>query len=426
MLRSTAFPFGRLAGSTMIGALVLSSGSPLLAQDLPQDQDQDWRSLFQELQEQNAELETRLTAVEESDSSGSDASEQYGMVATYQDVRATFQIFGDVGLKYRNPESANKGHTSSTFGTVDVFMTAQMGEHFQVLSETVLTGSDSEGHFAQERLWGAWTVDDRLYAKLGLEHSPISLWNSRYHHGAWLEPTIQRPLMANYEGSSDGFLPLHNQGVELGGKSQVGEGALNYKLIFSNGRGNTPKEKQKVSDANDEKALVLALSVAPGLGDLHFGVAADLDDIPANTAAGGPTGPLSQGAEERVFTAFIETSAGPLKLLTEAATMTNEINANNSSYDHWSGYFQVLWPLEDWTPYVRYDLKNMTEGDPYLALADKDLDQWRATAGSRNDFATNAAFKIEVSVGERDERAAGGAITLRQYVSAAFQLAWAI
>ena len=111
--------------------------------------------------------------------------------------------------------------------------------------------------------------------------------------------------------------------------------------------------------------------------------------------------------------------------MAEFAALTNETNADGARYQHLAAYLQLLLPLDEWTPYARFDIKDMDTGDPYLMQAGKDLDQWRQTLGVRNDFATHAAFKLEVNFGERDERS-GTTIKGRNFVGGAFQLAWSI
>lgn len=386
---------------------------------------EDLRPVVEALKDKNAELEARMDALETAQTPGAAAEQSYGLTANYQDVRATFQLFGDAGFGYSDPRPAGFSNSSFTIGAIDAFLTAQMGNHLQVLSESVLTSSTSkEATFAQERLWGAWTFDDRLYAKIGLEHSPISRWSRRYHHGRWLEPTISRPLMADFEGSADGFVPLHNSGLELGGRAPVGNsGNLDYTLIFSNGRGPKPDDKQKVGDNNNSKSVLLALGYSPQGSSLHFGVAAQTDVIPPDPAAAPP---LTDDVEQRIGSAFAEGTLAGAELVAEVIALQDETQFDHRTYDHLSWYVQALLPIAPWTPYLRFDVKDMDEGDPYLSQLDRDLDQWRQTLGVRNDFATNAAFKVELGFGERDRRTAAAAVSQETFVVIAFQLSWAI
>ena len=375
-------------------------------------------SAQEDLEGRIVELEERLAALE------MDATEDFALVATYGDVSATFQLFGNVLFEATDSPAPDDSNASFTFESLDAFVSVQVGDHFQALSETVISPSHGSGALSQERLWGAWTFDDRLYAKLGLEHSPITLWNRRYHHGAWLEPTIERPLVASFEGSTDGFLPLHNQGLELGGSAPLGGGMLTYTGILSNGRGITPAEKQPGEDLNDSKAVVAALSWSPFDEAYSFGVAGHLDRVPANP--GSLDAVLLDEVEELIGSVFVEASLGPVELLTEFAVMTNKTKADGAEYDHTAGYLQLLYPHGDWTPYLRFDFKDMDEGDPYLAQLDRDLDQWRQTVGVRWDIASRAALKVEARFGERHERIAGSGITREDFVVGAVQLSFGI
>lgn len=402
----------------LIGFAWISMTSTLTAQE-------DTQALIRKLLAKNEELEARVDAVENGQTQYAEAQQSYGLTGSYQDVRATFQLFGDTGFGYSDPRPNGFSSSSFTIGTIDAFVTAQMGDHLQVLSESVLSSSTaSESTFVQERLWGAWSIEDSLYAKVGLEHSPISRWSRRYHHGSWLEPTIARPLLASFEGSSTGFLPLHNSGLELGGHTALGEkGNLDYTVILSNGRGPTPDDKQKVGDRNDSKAVVAALGYSPQGSSLHVGVAAQYDVIPPATSA---VLALSDDIQQTIGSAFVELSLGGVELLAEVAQMQDETNFDGKAYNHLSWYLQALFPVAQWTPYLRFDVKDMDESDPYLKQKNRDLDQWRQTLGVRNDFATNAALKFELGFGDRDERASNGTVNQESFVVVAFQLSWAI
>jgi hypothetical protein len=298
-----------------------------------------------------------------------------------------------------------------------------MGDRFQVLSESVLTGREGETHFEQERIWGAWTWSEALYTKLGLEHSPISRWNRLYHHGSWLEPTIDRPLLASFEGDADGFLPLHNSGLELGGRAHPGVGLLDYFLIVSNGRGINPTDKQRVSDRNDAKAVIVGAGFAPeGAPDLRLGVALERDDVPADS--GSPNPSLQRTTHETIGSAWIESALGPLRATSEVALMDDDNEGR--SFEHRAGYLQITWPLGDWTPYARFDTKRMELGDPFLAQNNRDLDKWQQILGVRYDITSKSALKLELGYGEREERDSSGNVDERDFWTAAIQLAWSI
>ena len=384
---------------------------------------QDLQEQVEQLQQQTAELQLRLDEVQQEQLEAT-TPDRYGLGASYGDVDVTFQLFGDVGFRYDDPALPSSEETSFFIGTLDFFVTAKLGEHFQFLSETVGHAAPDEEHFDQERLWGAYAFSDAFYAKLGLEHTPLSRWNRQYHHGAWLEPTVARPLLAEFEGQPDSFLPMHNSGLELGGRVDLEETHLEYVCILSNGRGQEPSEKQKVADGNDEKGVILSLDwVLPGKG-ARVGLAAQFDEAPGDPASGVPQ--LTEGTDLAIGSAYVQLPLGPLETWAEVAALQDESSFDGESYDHLGAFLQVLWPLDDgtWTPYGRIDVKAMDEGDPYLAQEDRDLDQVRTTLGMRYDFASQAALKLETTFGERDERSSGGVVDEEDFVGVAVQLAW--
>jgi hypothetical protein len=406
---------------SVVGALRASTIAALLSGAVSA---QDLQEQVQRLEQLTAELQQRLDEVQEQQIEDT-APDRYGMGTSYGDLDVTFQLFGDVGFRYDDPAQPTFGESAFVVGSLDFFVTAKLGEHFQVLSETVGHAStDHEDEFGQERLWGANTFSDAFYAKLGLEHTPLSRWNRQYHHGAWLEPTVTRPLLAEFEGQPDAFLPMHNSGLELGGRVDLDATHLEYACILSNGRGEMPSDKQKVADGNDEKGVILSLDWVLPSARTRMGLAAQFDEAPGDSASAVPA--LTEGTDLVIGSAYVQVPIGPLETWAEVAALQDETSFDGNSYEHLGAFVQLLWPLSEgtWTPYGRIDLKSMDEGDPYLAQEDRDLDQLRATLGTRYDFASQAALKLEAIFGERDERGSGGSVTEEDFVGIALQLSW--
>ena len=394
---------------------------PVAAQDDDAvERDQDAR--LDELERRNQELEARLAEIE-----AVDALEEEdfgtGLELIYGDVHATFQIFSDVGAAYSNPEPADRGHTSFAFGSVDFFINANFGDHFRVLSETVIDGrTDDDIDLSQERLWGAWIPEDWFYAKLGVEHSPISRWNRLYHHGAWLQTTIARPLLVSFEGGQ-GILPLHRTGLEVGGNWFTDGGRWDYFATVSNGRGEQPTDKQRTEDIDDHKAIDVGLGFAPfGESDWHFGVAFVCDTIPEDPASADPL--RARTMREWIATANVDWTNGPFRALSEWAFIAHEARANGREFDSNAGYLQLEYRIDELTPYTRIDYRKMDQGDPFYAELDRDLDAWLLTGGVRWDLHPNMALKFALGYGRNETRRSSGSIDTRSLVACALQLAW--
>jgi len=398
--------------------LASALAAPAVAQDPPPT-----NAAVEGLRQENQELTSRVESLEDLVFGQDSQEEHLGLVASYGDVLATFQIYGDTGVRSDSPSGAGMGNTSFAFGAVDFFATASLGERFQVLSETAISASGQDTKLSQERLWGAWTFGDELYAKLGVEHNSLSRWNRTSHHGAWLEPTIERPMLSRFEGEG-GLLPLHNSGLELGGQLETSLGRLNYTAALSNGRGETPTNKQRNFDANDGKAMDFSLSFAPECWQaLQVGSAVRYDSLPANMASPIPARGLSM--RQFIVSAFAEYQEGGLQLLSEFAYISDEARLNGANFPHNTGYLQAGYTVGDVTPYLRVDYRDMRMGDPFYSPFDRDLNAWIQTTGVRFELAPNAALKLEVNMGNEQLRGAGG-VTRGDFVSVAAQLAFVI
>lgn len=348
-----------------------------------------------------------------------------GIVLRRGTVSAAVQVFGDVGFSHQNPDPDPRANSSFFFGGVNVFATARAGDHFQALSETVVKTSESATSdgivFDQERLYGLWAFSDALYAKFGLEHGPVSRWNRLFHHGRWLELTIDRPFLARFEGAG-GILPLHNAGLELGGRVETGAGRLEWVVVVSNGRGRVATDAQKISDRNDDKALEAGVGFAPAaLEGLLVGVHFRTDEIPADPSVPARVRPI----RENVLSGYVEVQRGRWEALAEVAFLENDDRTSGTTFAHVAWYAQVGYRLrERWTPYARFDSRAMESGDPYFAPLLRDLDRWEQLIGLRHELTQNTAIKVEIAFGRAERALAGGGSERDWYTRFGFQLSW--
>lgn len=338
-----------------------------------------------------------------------------GIHARYGPVRAAFQIFGDAGFSYREP-SEDHVHTSFAIGSLDAFVTANIGDHFQALTELVFEGdtSDNEVGLDLERLWGQWTVDDWLYLKLGREHSPTSHWNRRYHHGRWLWTSATQPALAHFEDDA-GILPVHQVGLEAGGTVGGAPGRLRYVAVVSNGRGRDPEEITNFGDRNDQKAYDFGLEFSPAaLMNWSAGANFHADEIP-------PDGVRRRNMRELIANAFLERVAGPFELISEYAFLNHRDRDGGHDFDHHAAYLQGGYRLGDFTPFARFDINMMAAGDPFFAPTGGDRDRWEQMVGVRYDLTDFAAVKLEGGIGKRQEP---GSVGRRLTQRLDLQLSW--
>jgi len=403
---------GRTLGALLLLALIAEAG------------DEENLTLEQRVEKlEQGDEDARQAVLEDEADAVADEGIGLNLVIRKNNIVGIFQIFGDVGIRWDNPELPNRSNAFFFSGSVDLFFRARVGDHFNVLSETVFASSigtlDDSSHFDQERLWGAWAFSDLLQIKLGLEHGPISLWNNLFHHGRYLELTINRPFLARFEGDS-GILSMHNAGIEFRGSVQTKAGILDYVVFVSNGRGATPAGVQEFSDSNDDKAVDFGGGFRPtALSELWVGIVFRVEEVPPNA----PSRPASM--RQYIASFQLDYQGQKIEVMSEYAFVRDDDRVSNNRFEHHLGYIQIGVHLNDqWTPYARFDIRAMGQGDPYYSPLNRDLDVWELLFGVRFDFVANAAIKIEIGFGMRDERDTGGVVGDRSYIRSGFQLAW--
>lgn len=133
-----------------------------------------------------------------------------------------FLLFPAVGWK--QTDTAARGTVSDLTATLDLFATVE-SEHVRFLGEWYLTETAKE----IQRLQLGWRFagGDTVWA--GRFHTPIGYWNTAYHHGTYLQTSISRPGIEEFEGGH-GPLPTHFTGLLWEGSSELDTGAVHYSL----------------------------------------------------------------------------------------------------------------------------------------------------------------------------------------------------
>jgi hypothetical protein len=397
-----------------------------------------------ELERMNAHLLRRLERLERAQGSGAEATDVAapvaaapeapapkaaaetesaapGLTAEVGRVRATFNAFGDGGVGWENPPEGDTGHTSFAFGALDLFGTAQVGEHVQALAEIVFEGDSADNEVAVEleRAWGSWTFADSLYLKFGREHSPQSRWNRRYHHGKWLWTSATQPFLARFEDDG-GPLGVHQTGVEAGGHVPLPGGKLEYVGVVANGRGREATEVTNFGDRNDAKAYDLGLGFSPGFArGLTVGGNFHADEIPSVPGEAS----RRHAIRELVETAYVEHLTGKLETLAEYAWLQHDDRTSGRTFRHHAGYVQLGYHLGAFTPFARFDVRTMKRNDPFFAPADIDLDGWEQMVGVRYDVTDYLALKLEGAGGRAQARREDGRVGTRGFGRVAAQFA---
>jgi hypothetical protein len=90
--------------------------------------------------------------------------------------------------------------------TADVLYTFN-SDRFRFLAEYIWSDEENE----LERLQAAWQVDDKTMMWFGRFHAITNFWTTEYHHGQYMQTSISRPGLEEWEDES-GPMPSHITG----------------------------------------------------------------------------------------------------------------------------------------------------------------------------------------------------------------------
>ena len=105
---------------------------------------------------------------------------------------------------------------------VDIFYSAEFHQSF-FLAEYLASSNENE----LERFQLGWHILPGKTLWIGRFHNAISFWNTQNHHGDFLQSSLSRPSIANYEDEF-GPLPAHISGFLLESARTAGDSEINY------------------------------------------------------------------------------------------------------------------------------------------------------------------------------------------------------
>lgn len=297
----------------------------------------------------------------------------------------------DFGAPWGASDNApGTGNSAFALGQFDLYMISRLSPNISFLGETVFElNENQESGVDVERLQVRYSYSDRFRAALGRGHTPLGFWNEAYHHGALLEPTVDRPEALKFEDDG-GILPVHFVGLEVSGKAPLAGGDLGYVAAVANGRGAVPDLVQGAYDANKSKAVVAKLDLS--LGSEHalaFGPSVYHDTIPEDLATPGGHAPLG----ELILGAHLVYRDRRFDLFSEYFHIRHESETTHERFTNESAYAIGVAHFGKWSPYAGIDWMDLDSADPFYGPAYSDLT--RVLAGVRYDLIGFNALKLE-------------------------------
>ncbi|MEJ2203374.1 MAG: hypothetical protein P8170_04640 [Gemmatimonadota bacterium] len=310
-------------------------------------------------------------------------------------------LFGDVQYSETDLDRPAGFH----LGQIVAHASAILSDRVVFFGELSMTGRDSGYAVEVERAILRYEVNDAFKVSAGRYHTPISYWNTAFHHGVWLQGSVARPESVRF-GSR--FVPIHFVGAMVEGR--LPGSPLSYGVGVGNGRADNIARPGDAGDANGSRAALASVSLQPSeLPGARLGGSVYFDDVPRD----GDT-----DADERIVSAHAVWERGALDLIGEYLRVRHAPGGGNPTTSSDAMFFHagVRLPgrLSMLTPYVRWERMNIADADVVFSGVVSDYEG--ILGGIRYDFSDLAAIKAEY----RSEELGGAGAQGSLYIQASF------
>jgi hypothetical protein len=295
-------------------------------------------------------------------------------------------IGGFTDFDFQANDQQTSGATSGFHtGQFVLHMTSTLSSRFSFFGEVSWTAHDAGYTTEIERSIIKFQANNYLGLSFGRYHTPINWWNTAFHHGQWLQTTVDRPEMARFGGT---FIPVHFVGTVAEGVVPMLGADFNYEAGVGNGRADTLSRDGDAGDATNNRAWFTTLAIRPNALiplDVGGGFYQDLAHRPDG-----------RNFNEDISAAHAVWPSETPEVLAEIAYVRHRDTASGALYENWGDYVQVAyrlpWVGAHFKPYARAEQLRIADGDPVFATIApvKEL-----TAGMRYDAADFVALKAE-------------------------------
>ncbi len=317
-----------------------------------------------------------------------DLEQEVRSMGTRSDARDGIPLHGFLDVGALSTSQRGVVRKGATVDALDLYLTTETG---RVRSLTELNFEiDPRGEIDTdlERIQIGYAFSDALTLWAGRFHSPYGYWNTAYHHGAQIQPSILRPRFLDFEDKG-GILPAHDVGLWATGRLPIGAGALHYDGWLANAPriGANGQLDQNVAGATNGHALV-GMNFAVPIGGATVGVHALTGRI------GGPVDGQS-AADLRVLGGYGVYDDDNWEAMAEFFAFEDRNISGGSTHTSRAAYAHVGRTFGAWTPYARYELASLDQADDYFALMTAGQSYRRALFGLRYDIDPRSTVKLE-------------------------------
>jgi hypothetical protein len=335
-------------------------------------------------QAQNQTREVQMAGMERPQTSNTATQQTAVQEAETHYPSLAIRGFGDVDFSATDQKGSLSGFN---LGQFDLHLASPLSRKVSYFGEITFTAQPASYSVEVERTIIRYDYDDYFKLSFGKYHTPISYWNTAFHHGTWLQTTITRPEMVKIGGI---FIPVHFVGLLSEGTIPSGGLHLGYQVGLGNGRSVPISRAGDGGDVNNNRAFLANVFARPaGLYGFQLGGSFYRDEF---TVANG-----HNIREWIASTHIIWTKESP-EFLAEFANSHHQDLMTAQVFNTPAFYVQVAYRLpwfeRSLKPYYRYDYVQPLplELIPAGALG---TEYKGSTVGIRYDISNFAAFKSE-------------------------------
>lgn len=311
--------------------------------------------------------------------------------------------FADVGGGWSSSNTpAHEVLRNFYMGTLDFYLTPDFGDRVKSLIEIAFEPDLVTGSVGVdlERLQAGYVFSNLATLWLGRFHTPYGFWNTAFHHGAQIQPSIYRPRFLDFEDKG-GILPAHSVGFWLTGSDHLGDSSLkvSYSAYVANGSRILPDDQggpgtldpNLVRDDNPPVLvggnLALHLNEELRLGVHGFQMRSDFSGAsPSSTFV-------------RMYGAYLVHESETWNILAELYRFTNKARLSEEKWKSVAGYAQVGYAWQDdLSSFYRYERVGLNQLDAYFANQANANSYYRHAIGLKYDVNPKAAVKFEYLV----------------------------
>jgi hypothetical protein len=322
--------------------------------------------------------------------------------AEIQDL--TIHGFADTSYTDTSERNSPAGNTGFRLGSLDLYIAPSLTDHIRALMEDVVEFDDwyepgaynGQASIDIERLQIGYVVSDDLTVWIGRFHTPYGYWNTAYHHGAQLQPTVLRPQFVAFEDHG-GILPAHTDGMWVTGHDDIGPGRITYDAYFGNGQrildGQLDMQNEGNTDSHTEVGGRLGYEFHGGpIDGLWVGVHA-LEEQVDNYQIG----VITARTDVKVVGGFFHWAPTDWELMAEYYGFDNRAHDGvGASHASSAWYAEADYTFYGRiTPLARVERDSLSQDDGYFQNLQGGLSYTRNLIGVRYDLTPQTALKFD-------------------------------